>query len=251
MKPTWIIQRNFNTDFHKWIVAFEESDSLYHNIDIIPFADELPKVELQGPSVCYGSTTLIKNAKKSGYGVFFNEENFRPSLWNRMYGHNMFNYDGCVRAIKDVEIIGEAFVRPNSDLKDFSGSMVNGAGFEKFQKEVAEGGYPFDSDTEIFIAPLKDIYKEWRVFIVNGKVVTASQYRLRTMLAKKAGAPKEVLDFAQKMSDVWSPEKAFVMDICSDNNEKLHILELNCFNASGIYYCDVPAIIRAVEGLYE
>jgi hypothetical protein len=239
----------------KWIEALEARGSKWKPITIVPFADELPDVEVDGPALVYGSTTLIKNAHQKNWnpGTFFNPDNFRPSIWNEKYGRNMFNFDGEVYRIRDLHTFkgDDCFIRPNSDMKEFSGSRIDREGLVKFYDEVMAGLFPFDADTEVFIAPLKPIYKEYRIFIVNGGPVAWSQYRLRSMLAKDAYVPRKFIVYAREMAEIWSPEKAYVMDICTDDNEKPHILELNCFNASGVYSCDVESIIEAVEGMFK
>lgn len=254
MSVTWIMQQNLVSEPLKWTGPLNALGSKWKPIEIVPFADDLPDVEVVGPALVYGSTTLIKNAHKKNWnpGVFFNPDNFRPSVWNEKYGKHMFNHDGEVYKIKDLHNFkgDECFIRPNSDMKDFSGSHVDREYFTKFQNDVIDGGFPFDENTEVFIASIKPIYKEYRVFIVNGSPVAWSQYRLRSMLVSEAYVPRRFIVYAREMAEIWSPEKAYVMDICTDNDEKPHILELNCFNASGVYDCDVESIIKAVEELF-
>lgn len=254
MKPTWILQTNFASEVHLWISAFEALGSKYKTIEIVPFSDDVPFIDVKGPTIVYGTTTLIKNSHSKGYGVFFDHEKFRPSLWQRAYKDKFFNSEGKVVLIHMLPAYcqdGDIFIRPNSDLKDFSGSVANKEGILKFVDDISKGGYPFDENTEVFISPIKSIYKEYRVFMVNGKAVAASQYRLRSMLAKRAQVPIAVTSFAEDMAKIWSPDVAFVMDVCEDDNGQFFVLELNCFNASGVYLCDVPSIVKAVEDMYE
>lgn len=254
MKPTWIIQTNFASEVHRWISALEECGSKYKTIEIVPFSEEIPLLNIEGPTMVYGTTTLIKNAQKYGYGVFFDPEKFRPSLWQKAYGDKFFNNKGKVVLIHQLPMHcqdQDIFIRPNSDLKDFCGSIADKDGIQKFVDDIAEGGYTFDLNTEVFISPVRSIFKEYRVFIVNNSPVAASQYRLRSMLAKRAEVPEAVTKFAAEMANIWSPDMAYVMDVCEDDNGELFVLELNCFNASGVYLCDVPSIVRAVEDIYD
>lgn len=252
----WIIQKNFNNNFDKWINALESNESHYKTLEIVPFSDSLPDVDLGDHKevLVYGTTTMIKNAsKKWNPGTFFNPENFKCSTWIEKYGNNCFNYGGKVWVLKDLiqNCPETCFIRPNNDLKDFSGVVVKKESVLDFYENVKKGDYLFDENLEVYVAPIKHIQKEWRVFIVGGKAITASQYKLKSMIALDQKVEQRVLDFAQSMSDIWCPEKAFVMDICLTLENELKLLELNCFNASGAYLCDLTKIVKSVEDLFK
>lgn len=253
---TWIIQSNVSPEHDKWFKALERTGSVYKPIKIIPFSDELEEVQIDTPyAIAHGSTTLMKNCNKKPWnpGIFFNPENFRPSVWKEKYASNFVNNLGMKIKLKDITKFpfGEyAFIRPDGDFKDFSGSLVSEEGLKKFIDEVNIGGCMFDSSLEVYLAPVHDIVHEWRLFVVDGEVVSATKYKLRTMLDKKAGAPEEVYDFANKMIHIWNPEKAYVMDICQTSDGEFKLLELNCFNASGVYLAPIEPIIEAVEKIY-
>lgn len=254
---TWIMQQNLVKEPQKWYDALEVCGSKWKPVEIIPFADSVPDVDFDTKyAVAYGSTTMIKNAHKHSNwnpGVFFTPELFRSNVWQEKYGKNMFNSDGYVTTIEKLKdnCPDEMFIRPNNDLKDFSGSLIDKAGLIRFYDKVSFGGYIFGTDAEVFVAPIKEIHKEWRCFIVDGKVVASSQYKFRSMLMTKEGAPGGVIEFANSMANIWGPEKAYVMDVCEDMDRKLHLVELNCFNASGVYECNVVEIIKAVESMLK
>lgn len=255
MSVTWIMQQNLVSEPLKWTDALNALGSKWKPIEIVPFSGEVPDVEVDGPALVYGSTTLIKNAhKKKNWnpGTFFDPVNFKSTVWLKKYAGFMLNSDGYATTIKELQANcpDDLFIRPNDDMKDFSGSRIDKAELNRFYESVSAGGFLFDTSLEVFVAPIKDIHKEWRCFIVDGKCVASSQYRLRSMLMKKPGAPQNVIDFANDMAWLWNPEKAFVMDICEDMEGQMRILELNCFNASGVYECDVIEIIKAVEKLF-
>lgn len=257
MKPVWIIQENLTSEVHKWDSALRENGSDFRHITIVPFADDLPDIELPvgKPIVVHGSTTLIKNYWKKGWepGAFFHPDHFRPSLWQKIYGHNFLNYDGTLMKLAEVDVpcFGEfAFIRPDGDFKDFSGSVVDRDGLDKFVKSIQQGGFTFDDQLKVFVSKTREIVEEYRMFIVDGQVVSASKYRLRTILDPKPGAPQEIIDFANKMAKIWSPEQAYVMDICNLVSGELKVIELNCFNASGVYKAPLIPVIQAVEALF-
>jgi len=254
MSVTWIMQQNLSSEKLVFLRALDSLGSKWKPIEIIPFSEELPDVEVEGPAIVYVSTTLIKNAPKKNWnpGVFFTPEKFKSSVWLQKYGKNMLNSDGRVCTLQELfdNSPEEMFLRPNNDLKDFSGSLTDREGLRKFYESVSSGGFLFGTDLEVFVAETKAIHKEWRCFIVDGRVVASSQYRFRSMLVKSGNVPNEVIDYANEMAAIWSPEKAFVMDICETMDRELRVLELNCFNASGVYQCEVVDIVKAVEALF-
>lgn len=255
MSVTWILQQNLVKELDRWTDAFQSLGTKYVLIDIVPFSDTLPDVDVQGPAIVYGSTTMIKNAPTKPWspGVFFDPEKFRCSTWAKQYGKEMLNSDGRVFTLAELakDSPDMFFMRPDNDLKDFSGSEVSREGLMKFVDSVSHGGFTFDHSLQVFVAPLKQLHKEYRIFIVDGKPVAWSQYRFRSQLRKNPNVPKEVLDYAERMAAIWSPDKAFVMDICETMDRELKILELNCFNASGVYECDVREIVKAIDSLFQ
>lgn len=255
MRPIWVIQKNLTSELHRWEQALWENKSWFRHVTIVPFSDDFPDVDIpEGcPVVVHGTNTLIKNFWKKGWkpGAFFHPDHFRPSLWQQIYGPHFLNSDGALMKLKDVEAFADPiFIRPNGDFKDFSGSLVDRQGLQKFVKSVQEGGFTFDDTLDVFIAPAKNLFEEYRMFIVDGKVVSSSKYRLRTILDKKPNSPSEVVDFANRMAKIWNPEKAFVMDVCKTDEGELKVLELNCFNASGVYAAPLLPVIQAVEALF-
>ena len=86
------------------------------------------------------------------------------------------------------------------------------------------------------------IAKEWRLFMVDGRVSSASQYKIRGSLRMDANVPSEVLEFGARMAEVFSPHRIFVMDIC-ESAGNLYVLELGCVNSAGLYAADVRKIV--------
>ena len=99
-------------------------------------------------------------------------------------------------------------------------------------------------------SPGKRIYREYRFFVVNGKVVTGSQYRVGLRVFSTECNEKDVIRYAQKMVDLWSPDVGYVLDI-ADTPEGFKVIEVNCLNASGFYACDMGKVVFALEEFYK
>ena len=118
--------------------------------------------------------------------------------------------------------------------------------------EIEEDGAfaPLNKNTEIVVSSIKQIYNECRLFIVDGKVVTASMYKAGNRVMGDPNVDQRYLDFTQEMTDIWSPSIGFVMDV-ADTPNGLKIIEINNLNSAGFYACDTFKIIDSIERLYS
>ena len=88
--------------------------------------------------------------------------------------------------------------------------------------------------------------------IVDDAVVAGSQYRDNGALSVVAGCPAEVTQYAAGVLQQvqWRPDRVFMLDVC-ESGGSLFVLELNSFSCSGIYACDLPAVIRTTSAVAE
>ena len=70
------------------------------------------------------------------------------------------------------------------------------------------------------------------------------------MLNISNNVPNDVIEFGNKMSEIWSPKDVFVMDIC-EYNDRYYVIENNCFNCSGLYKCNTTKIVSDIQSYYE
>ena len=252
----WIVQENLinEIDYNNLITVLDRYSIKHHSLKIIPFSEELQKIEAISPVICYESTTLIKNVysqKLWSPGVWFDPAKFRTSTWRTYYKELLFNFDAKIIPLSEVlnQSLDTFFIKPDNDLKDFSGSITNKEEFTKWYKNMNYEDCPFDLSIPVVVSPLKDIGKEWRLIIVNGKVVTGSLYKMRSRYPRVCEQPDKVVALAEYAATLFSPAPVFVMDI-GDIGGDYKIIELNCFNASGFYSCDVDKIVKSVYDLY-
>ncbi|MCX9024678.1 MAG: ATP-grasp domain-containing protein [Candidatus Methanoperedens sp.] len=268
----WLVQNNLIKD--QLLSELEVVTKLLgHNfigLKIIPFSDSIefgfpPDFQApEGKFIPYGSTSMIKLIAKSNLdkrGFFFNHENLRTSTWIRELGDLVLNHDAQIMPLKDAikaNIQGNVFMKPDNDLKDFSGTFVDGAEIEKFYNEVSAGGFTFDTNVPVVLSPKKDFGWEYRMFMIKDKVIASSSYKLKTLIKQNKEVPWQAINFAEKVASRWRPDDVFVMDVCACWNEnrtgveKLYrVIEFNCFNASGFYSCDVKKIVDEVSKFVE
>jgi ATP-grasp domain, R2K clade family 3 len=83
---------------------------------------------------------------------------------------------------------------------------------------------------------------EYRFFVVAGKVISGSMYRPWG----DPVIPDDLMDFAAKALNSWTPAPVFVLDIGRvDSSWK--IIECNCFNWSRFYQSNTLKVVHAVS----
>jgi hypothetical protein len=251
----WIIQSNiFREDAYDDLLdTFKSANIPFIELRVIPFSHELdPVPQVENPIAVYGSTTLVRIAKKYGWGpgVFWDEElNFQT--WLPHWGEHLLNYDAEVVRFEDIKFTGKKFIRPVDDLKLFAGMVVDSDNFTEWQDKVVmyDDGM-VTKNTLCVVSDTKTIVREYRFFVVDGKVVTGSQYKLGNRLYFKTLDPSWFeWVYVQRKVDQWQPDRGFVIDIAELSDKSFKIIEVNNLNSSGFYACDVSKIIQAVDAI--
>lgn len=268
----YIIQENIFKESNYQIIldALERLNLPHSVVRIFPFVDKISLLsdvpedfnvdELKdydppkGENVfVFGAVKLGRISNKRGWipGSMLND-NHDYNVYKSYYKENLLNYDSIVCTVKDSTSIkwenGDVkFIRPCKDSKSFTGKVFT----EKQWKELSEfygieKNDLFNEDTLVQIATPKDIQKEVRFWIVDGKIVTGSQYRLGNFLVLDEKYDSDAEIFAQQMVDLYQPAKGFVIDVCL-HNDTWKVVEINCINASGFYKSDVQKLLIALE----
>ena len=200
-----------------------------------------------GCVIGYGSKRFDATLRRMNVhpGSFMNER-FEMSYIRERVGDELLNPEFLVGELQDLNPEWETFfIRPTGGTKLFGGMVVSRSDFQEWQDRENHTGSNYREQT-LMMAPLKDIEAEYRFFVVDGKVVTGSSYRVAGKLDITHVPPVEVARHAQAMVDKFQIAQAFVIDI-AETNEGMKIVEYNCFNTAGLYRCSPRDIIRAVE----
>lgn len=257
--------------FRRLVDAVKTLGNTYGIVKIVPFSHQLEHVDgiITGgrvPTMIWGMTTVEEVAKHYGWnpGVFKNE-NFDMRVLNKMYGSRMLNADAKFYKLGEVPSYeGAMFMRPVHDTKSFTGGLINGDELDKWRTGLYELRREFttlDLNTEVLVASPKKLIDEGRFFIVDGRVVGASSYRVGGRVLYKSidsGNPlflpmlrftESAMTTSQMMK--WTPAEAFVMDVGRTADDEFKIIEVNCLNSSGFYDSNMTAVVRAVENLHS
>jgi hypothetical protein len=168
---------------------------------------------------------------------------------------NMLNGDGHIITFTDDIPIDdeEFFVRLTKDSKYFSGEVYTKNSWMEYRQRCIDN-YTVEillNESNILVSSLKDIQQEVRCWVVGGKVVTASRYKLFDRVSYQNYDDEYFYtNFAQAMADKYQPAEAFVIDVCLANDE-LKVIEVNCINASGFYHANLYKLIEALENHFN
>lgn len=257
-KPTWVIQTNSldKTQATAVAVAVLAHGGRVIEATVLPFTE---KIELSSADedigkfvVPYGSTKLTKLSGLRSWLGLFHGSAFSTVEWN-LRRDDMLNQDAQVMAVDQAVPWLEAldprqpiFIRPCSGFKDFSGGEVDASEALGWMKNKQAGNHQLSSGMMVSIAPAKNIRSETRWFVVGGKVIDGSTYRVRGQRHSGHITNPEDIAVAQQYADKWLPSECCVMDL-AETDEGIKVVEFNCFNSSGFYAHDISAVVKAMN----
>jgi len=172
------------------------------------------------------------------------------------WGEDMLSYGADVVTIKDYINSPRRwwmkdkniFVRPNGDGKEFDGQVGTYQEIKGMLERTLKYDGPLDEWTNIVVGKAYNMHKEWRLYIVDGEIVTASRYRKNFKLSKSAtDIPENMLDFARDRMKKFTPHDNFAMDICSTHDGSYYIIECGCLNSVGFYDADIGKLVKAIS----
>lgn len=257
----------------QWLLQeFEDTQKLAEALDrlkipyswhkVVPFVGDIfPEPTVPDPSsvVLFGSYVLWRYAEKRNFrpGVF----KLRPFVHERAWHPYLLNgADALFLRLYDIpDSLSDDgkhwFLRPVDDSKEEPGNVKSAGEIILLAKRVLqldESEIPNGSlrhDTLLMLTEPAKIFREWRLWIVDEKVVTFSLYREGSRVVYRQEIDDDAMEFAQRMVAL-NPgyATAYVIDICR-TDEGLKLLETNCLNAAGFYAADLGKLAIAIENL--
>lgn len=211
--------------------------------------DMIPNVDADGKVYVCGAIKLAKIARDKAWvpGSFLNEQ-FKFDIWLDKLGAELLNSEIEVGKLADVNIDRNAkfFIRPLEDNKAFDGAVIDAEMLDDWRRDAAKSHL---QNMKVIVSPVKQIYREYRLFVVKGKVVTGSVYKIGGRPEISSDVEKYVLEYASSIIDKWTPAESFVVDICLTEHG-LKVIEFNNINSSGFYACDVAKYVEAIQTQY-
>ena len=242
--------------FHKQHVIQCDSKFYEHTLDM--------KIEGIDPTtiIPVGTKDFALYCRSQGIPIFYNE-NFHYSKLLEMYGSEMLNSDAKVAKLKDIQmptITGneKMWVRPNDGFNIVKGKVISCYSWDAWAAGMIRPRTDYHTlcpdvteETLMVYAAVKEIKNEWRIFVVNGKAISVSQYYCdgEFALRNEFGVCQSVMYYAQKMCDQWLPCETCVLDISRNGADQYKVMEINCFNCSGWYLVNSGKVVEAVKNV--
>lgn len=259
MEVSWVINTNMGakSDIITYVQGVKDSGARVIEVEHIPFSEEALQIEVEGPLVVYGAVQFIQVALRSPIlapGIFGTPDTFTYEAWVQHYADMLLNSQDATELTTVGEFCSTArdpesmvFTRPQHDTKSLVGAVWSVANFQKWCEEATKGDYiGVNQHTPIVVGEPYGIEAEWRIFVVDNQIASASQYHKNGRLFKSAGAPPDILAFAQKAIERWNPAPAYTLDLCRSGGN-CFIVEAQGFNSAGHYACDMKKVATAVN----
>lgn len=265
MKIHWVLEDDLCQDNKH---HFKDVCETFTEVKYLPFVSSSDmKVKgftkrSQDCVVCYGSVGLVQKLQK-GYpywvpGDYANFPNYDCARYYPHFLDYLLNDNSYIlpfgTILKRLDKIfdwfetQDLFMRPTKGSKTFTGKVFDCIdGLDMLKKE--RDCYSVDPDELILIAPAKNLGREWRLIIIDDKIISGSLYSNNHRHIEEAGFPDHVKEFAEEILSVvkYRPDPAFTMDICELPHKGLRLIELNSFSCAGMYACKLEPIVEAIE----
>ena len=257
----WVLQNNLFTEpgFQRLLDALERLGIPHSMHKVVPFVGDLvpePDLPANANIITIGSYSMGNYARRKGWQPgALDSDNLDYEKQLPHWGTRMLNSDALVCRFADVpQQIAPFFIRPTLDSKSFSGTVMDWADFSDWQQRVLnigiDSGATLDADTLVMVCRAKTIYREYRLWVVDSKIVTASLYKEGHRVHYSDRVDQRVLDYASELLGFnnWEPAMAYVLDICEcDEPGEFRIIEAGCMSAAGFYAADMQKIVMALE----
>lgn len=180
-------------------------------------------------------------------GIFYDIEKFDQEFYSKL-NLPLLNSNAQLIPMENALHLSfdrDMFIKPSRDLKAFNGGIIQkGTTIESFIKSSQYQSFYIDET--VVLSEVKEIYSEYRFFVVNKEVVGGSQYRKGNQSYLNGDIASEVLQIAKEYALLYEPNSIFTMDIAL-TSEGYKIIEYNCWNASGLYHCNGQKVFFAVN----
>lgn len=250
-------ESRYESGFPSFADAAEDAGHKVYRVKYKPIAQmiegDMPDLGIYEPVIAYGTIQFCKVferlfGKHYRPGLFYNPavKSFEKFAVHYNELGWLLNDDYYILPFGEVESRRKGgipfFIKPLSGLKDFVGQVITADQFADLSPF-----HPIPPETLCVISAAKDIQAEFRYVIVEGRVITGSEYRWDNVLDVRIDTHPACDALANLVATYhWQPDSVYICDIALTGDSSAHIIELNAFSSSGLYACDTNKIVAAV-----
>jgi hypothetical protein len=266
MKASWLLETDvFHENLKEMVKEIKQQGMRVEIASYLATTSDKTYLNLFDENDCviyYGSLNFANQVKREAKwipGVYYNKKAFNCSSYYpelaqvvpviNAWKYVMLPYADLLRQEKFLfETLGEdgcVFVRPDSGAKPFTGQLVKR---EEWKRDVNYMSFYGTQPADICVvsAP-RNIEAEWRFVVIEGRVITGSQYKLDDKVNVECDYPPEALELADKAAANYSPDPVWCVDVCRTRLGNYYLLEIGCFSCAGLYACNLPTVVREVS----
>ena len=260
----WLIEEGMFTENEEALIKeLKAQNQKVATVKYIPFGEPMSKTPFDDKTdvIFYGSLGLCQLVQKErpnwSPGAIGTWDNFLCSTYYPHFGNLLLNADHEMTTIKELnerkdyffETFGQdntIFIRPDSGLKMFTGTRMYKEAWEELFKLVTFYDEVKD-DSKVLVSSPKNIKKEYRFVISEGKVITGSSYRFGEELSSREYNNPVIYKWVEQVltKAKWEPDRMWTLDL-ADTGNQFKILEIGCFSGAGLYSCNLKKIIERV-----
>lgn len=263
MIPKWLIQTEiFHENQTALVAAVKAAGMQVETVDYLPYSGHEEWLNLFPPDDCvifYGSLAFARHIKKLSKwipGVYYDLTNYNclgyyPQLGSLLLAQEyvMLPFGDLRRQkkflYKNFSHNNSIFIRPNSGNKLFTGYVIAESEFDTELSML--DSYNLAQDTLIVVSAARELAAEWRFVVVNGQIITGSQYKQGEDLHVSKIIPDAALQLAQHAAIMFMPTSVWCLDICQLKSGEYFVLEVGSFSCCGLYGCDLTEVVKHVS----
>lgn len=260
-RPIWIVE-----DVHNKVDTLRLIDACIKNSvkftvltveEILTLSNTHVSILKKNPVIFYGSLHFCRVAEKYDLipGIQIDYEatkchKYLPTIRARTI-HTKYGFHTLDQLIYNSDMLfemygDEIFIKPNISTKAFSGQVITKENIDSLIHEVIH----LNDDTLCLLssANKNKTENEYRFFVTNNKIITATQYQPIIYPVVPDGAydfVKQVQPFFFNLSNFKSPyEQIFSIDVCEMKDGSFKVVEIGGFNCAGLYDIDYDKLVE-------
>jgi hypothetical protein len=248
----WVIQKSlFKPENYRLLTkALNRLQIKYSSVSIPNGTLDLePEINPEGKVYICGAIKLKKIAEQRDWspGSFLNDD-FRFDKWISELGDTLLNNDVVHGKFGNIPVdhMTKFFIRPLEDNKAFDGMVLDAEMMTVWRNDPTKSSL---TNLDVIVSPVKEIYREYRMFVVKNKVVTGSVYKISGKPHVSEDVEQDVIDYVNDVINTWVPSESVVIDVCL-TSEGYKVIEFNNINSSGFYASNVQKYVEGIQKAY-